>query len=526
MAFLDWAALAGYFVVVIAAGLWWSRGRRKADDYYLAGRRLHWFVIGNALFAANISSEQFVGQAGRAWAEGLLVGNWQWIGAITLAVFAVLFVPVYARARLHTIPEYLERRYGPDCRVFISVANLGVLAFVKVALTLHAGGTIAAVLLGPEWYRTGIWVLGLTAGTYTLLGGLRAAVVTESIQSAMLILTGLVTAGLGLHAVGGWDALVAKVQDPAAFSLIRPADDLVFPWPAFFLGGTLVSFYYWGMDMEIAQRFLGARDARAARLGAVYAAFLKLSAMFLIVLPGLIARVYLGERGVAIGEMDEAYPAMIRTLLPTGVAGLCLAGLVAASMSTIDSSLCAISSLFAYDVWGKLRKGASDRETVRAGRIALLAGLAIGLWWAPSIQEFGEGMFQYLITSMIFISPPIVVCFLAGMFWRGAKTWGARATLFLGVPIGVAIFVFKLETRGALLFGIADLYVSLGVFAVSTVLMAAGSLLVRRPDPPRDASLFFRAAPWGEGGLPWWRRSLFWLAILAVAIAALYWAFR
>jgi len=524
---LDWAVLVAYFVVIIGVGVWKSRGA-GSEDYYLAGRKLHWFVIGNALFAANISSEQFVGQAGQAFAGGLLVGNWQWIGAITLALFAVLFVPVYFRARLHTIPEYLERRFSPGCRTFISVVNLAVLAFVKVALTLHAGGTIVAVLAGPEWYGRGVWILGLTAGAYTLVGGLSAAVITETIQSALLIASGAVTAVLGLHAIGGWDALVAKVGDPEAFSLIRPADHLQYPWPAFFLGGTLLSFYYWGMDMEIAQRFLGARDARHGRLGAVYAGFLKLLALFVIVLPGLVARVYLDERNVAVDHMDQAYPTMLRTLLPTGVAGLALAGLAAASMSTIDSGLCAISSLFAFDVWKKVRPASTDRQLVRVGRVAVLVGLAIGLLWAPSIRTFGGGMFLYLINAMTYVTPGIIVCFLAGVFWRGARTAGAWASLVVGVPLGVALFVVKVRTN-APLFGVADLYVSLGLFAVSALAMLFGSLvLARGAAEPRDEALFFRASEMlaGEDTLPLWKRSGAWLAVLAAAIVALYWTFR
>ncbi len=527
MTALDWGVLAAYFALVMGVGLWRSRGAaRRADDYYLAGRNLHWFVIGNALFAANISSEQFVGQAGQAFATGLLVGNWQWIGAITLAVFAIVFVPVYARARLHTIPEYLERRFSAGCRTFISVVNLVVLAFVKVALTLHAGGTIAAALAGPEWYGRGIVILGLTAGAYTLLGGLRAAVITESIQSALLIGSGAVTAALGLHAVGGWDALVEKVNDPAAFSLIRPADDLVYPWPAFFLGGTLLSFYYWGMDMEIAQRFLGARDARHGRLGAVYAAFLKLSAMFVVVLPGLIARVYLGERDIDVPHMDQAYPAMIRALLPAGLAGLCLAGLAAASMSTIDSALCAISSLFAYDVWRKVRPLATERQLVRVGRIAVGAGLAIGISWAPSIQSFGGGMFLYLINAMTFVTPGIIVCFLAGIFWRRARTAGAWASLLVGVPLGSALFAWKIAAGGEPLFGVADLYVSLGLIALCAISMVAASLASHGEAEAREEVLFFKRGTSDESAFPRWRRSTTWLAILSAAIVALYWAFR
>lgn len=522
----DWAVLVAYFALIIGVGLWKSRGS-GSDDYYLAGRKLHWFVIGNALFAANISSEQFVGQAGQAYATGLLVGNWQWIGAITLALFAVIFVPVYFRARLHTIPEYLERRFSPGCRTFISVVNLAVLAFVKVALTLHAGGTIVAALAGPEWYERGIWILGLTAGAYTLVGGLKAAVVTETIQSALLITSGALTAALGLHAVGGWEALVAKVNDPAAFSLIRPADDLQYPWPAFFLGGTLLSFYYWGMDMEIAQRFLGARDARHGRLGAVYAGFLKLLALFIVVLPGLIARIYLREKNVEVPHMDQAYPTMIRTLLPTGLAGLCLAGLAAASMSTIDSALCAISSLFAFDVWKKARPKSTDRQLVAVGRVAVAAGLAIGIFWAPSIRTFGGGMFLYLINAMTFVTPGIIVCFLAGVFWRGARTSGAWASLLVGVPLGVALFVVKVRTD-ALLFGVADLYVSLGLIGISSLAMIIASLAARAPAAPRDEALFFSASGMlsGEEAIPRWRRSSTWLVLLAAAIVALYVAFR
>jgi Na+/proline symporter len=217
---------------------------------------------------------------------------------------------------------------------------------------------------------------------------------------------------------------------------------------------------------------------------------------------------------------------MIRTLLPVGLAGLCLAGLAAASMSTIDSSLCAISSLFAFDVWKKLRPASSERHLVAVGRVAVGAGLAIGILWAPSIRTFGVGMFLYLIAAMTFVTPGIIVCFLAGVFWRGARTSGAWASLLTGVPLGVALFVVKVRT-GRPLFGVADLYVSLGLIGISAAAMAIGSALARGPAREREATLYFvRGALAEEAALPLLRRSSTWLAVLAAAILALYWAFR
>ncbi|MBI1853223.1 MAG: sodium/solute symporter [Planctomycetes bacterium] len=527
---LDWVILAAYLVGIVAIGLWQARGAKTTDDFFLAGRKLGWFVVGNALFAANISSEQFVGQAGNAYKNGLLIGNWQWIGAITLALFGVTLVPVYVRARLTTIPEYVERRYGVGCRIAVSSVNLLVLVFVKLALTLHAGGTLLATLIGPEWYSRGLWVLGIGAGAYTIVGGLRSAAITETIQSGLLILSGVLVTTLGLVAIGGPHALVEKVGDPSAFTLIRPASDRDFPWPAFFTAGTIVSFYYWGMDMEITQRVLGARDLRNGRLGVVFAGFLKVLALFVIVLPGLIARVYLRERGVVVANMDEAYPTMIRTLLPIGVAGLCLAGLLAASMSTLDSVLCATSSLFINDFVRRWRRGVSDRALLFVGRATMVVGLLFAIGWAPRIREAPHGMFAYLVNVFIFVAPPIVACFLFGVFWRGATRAGAAWCLALGLPTGLA-FVLQNgpfgENAKALVSWLPawpQLYESLVVAGVSSTALIVASLFSRSAPAPVDPALFFHRAEGAEceRDVPMWRRSTFWTVVLLSTMAVLY----
>ncbi len=526
---LDWAILIAYLAGIVALGLWRSRGARSADDFFLAGRKLGWFVVGNALFAANISSEQFVGQAGNAYANGLEVGNWQWIGAITLAIFGVTLVPVYVRARLTTIPEYVERRYGGGLRIAVSSVNLLVLVFVKLALTLHAGGTLLATLISPEWYRYGIWILGIGAGGYAILGGLRSAAITETIQSGLLILSGVLVTTFGLLAVGGPSALVEKVGEPDRFSLIRSAADADYPWPGFFLAGTIVSLYYWGMDMEITQRVLGARDLRNGRLGVVFAGFLKVLALFIIVLPGVIATVYLRERGVTLTHIDEAYPAMIRTLLPTGIAGLCLAGLLAASMSTLDSVLCASSSLFVNDFLRRARPHMHDRALLLAGRVVMVVCLGFAILWAPHIREFPRGMFEYLVNVFIFIAPPIVACFLFGVFWRGATRAGATLCLAGGMPLG---FAFVLQAWGdrllpsavaAWMKAVPNLYESLIVAGVSAVLLVGGSLLFGGP-VPEDSSLYFRRAegPERERDVPVWRRSTFWTVVLGLTMVVMY----
>jgi solute:Na+ symporter, SSS family len=334
---------------------------------------------------------------------------------------------------------------------------------------------------------------------------------------------------LGLAAVGGPHALVEKVGDPSAFTLIRPATDPRYPWPAFFTAGTIVSFYYWGMDMEITQRVLGARDLRNGRLGVVFAGFLKILALFVIVLPGLIARVYLGERGITLGHQDEAYPTMIRTLLPAGVAGLCLAGLLAASMSTLDSVLCASSSLFINDFVRKARPRLSERGLLRLGRVAMVVALAFAIAWAPRIRASGGGMFAYLVNVFIFVAPPIVACFLFGVFWRGANRAGAAWALALGLPLGL-VFVVENGPFGDAaswlavhLPGMPPLYESLVVFAVASIALV-GASLARPVAAPADPSLYFRRAEGEERerDVAPWRRSTFWTIVLGATMVVLY----
>ena len=432
---IDYAIVAVYFVGVMFHGWYVSRkGQDTASSYFLAGGRLPWYLIGFSLYASNMSGSSFVGLMGGAYDNGMVIYNYEWTAAVLLVFFAAFILPAYLRAGIYTVPEFLEHRYSFRSKQAFSAFTLLAIMFIDTAGALYAGGLVItqAIPFLTLWQAVG--VLALVAGLYTILGGLSAVVVTDTVQAILLILGAGVIFVLGMIEIGGWDSMVSRLE-PGKMELIKPVGDDFLPWPGLW-GVMLLGFYYWTLNQFIVQRTLGARDLREGRRGAVFAGFLKVPNLFIMVVPGLIALVLYPN----LDNPDLAFPMLAFDLLPIGLRGLVAAALIAAIMSSLDSALNAASTLATMDFVKPMRPRTSDRALVAIGRVVTGVAMIVGAVYAPSIAGF-ESLFQYFQSSLSYVVPPIVVVYLGGLFWRGATGPAAFWTIILGLVAGVPLFI-------------------------------------------------------------------------------------
>jgi SSS family solute:Na+ symporter len=430
----DVLVFVAYFILIAAVAVVASRRERAADDYFLAGRNLPWWLVGISLIASNISTEHFIGMAGSGADFGLAIASYEWMAAVTLVIVARWFLPRFLTGRITTMPEYLERRFDRRSRAWLAVYLILAYVFVAMATVLFAGGlalqTIFELPLG--W---GIAILAVFAGAYTAYGGLKAVVWSDLIQGVMLLLGGAVTTVLALQAVGGWDALMAQAGDK--FHTVLPLDHPELPWFAVFFGGLwIANLFYWGCNQFITQRTLAARSVNHGRYGAVFAAYLKLGIPFIIVIPGIAASVLFGDE---LGRADMAYPLLLERLLPSGLAGLMFAALVAAIMSSVDSMLNSTATIFTIDIYKRLwRPASTERHLIAVGRASTAAFLVIAALWAPFLLRF-ERVFSYIQEFWGLITPGVAVVFLGGLFWRRATAGAALAVMVATLPVTIGV---------------------------------------------------------------------------------------
>jgi SSS family solute:Na+ symporter len=373
---------------------------------------------------------------GGAYAHGLVIFNYEWTAAIVLVLVALFVLPVFLRARVFTVPDYLEHRYDARTRRLFSVFTLLAILFIDVAGALYAGGLVVANALGFVSLWQAVAMLALVAGIYTILGGLSAVVVTDTVQSLLLIAGAAVILVLGLERVGGWSALLAATP-PEMQRLVLPAGDDFLPWTGLW-GVVLLGFYYWGLNQFVVQRMLGAKDLDAGRRGALLAGFLKLPNLALMVVPGLIAlQLYPG-----LATPDLAFPALAFDLMPAGLRGLVLAALMAAIMSSLDSALNAAGTLVAMDLVKPLRPRASPEALVVVGRVVTALAMVFGAVYAPLIARF-ESLFGYFQSSLSYVVPPIVVVCVLGILVPRLTAAGAFWTMLAGLVVGIPLFLVK-----------------------------------------------------------------------------------
>ncbi len=441
---LDLGIIIVYFCIVLAIGLWMSRGQETGEDLFLAGRSLGWVAIGFSLFASNISSTTLIGLVGAAYTGGLYVSNYEWMATVVLVFFVFYFVPIFIRSQITTIPEFLGRRYGPVSRKYFSGLTIVTNVLVDTAGSLYAGAVVLKVFF-PELdlFFTCV-VLAVVAGLYTAAGGLAAVVYTDVIQAVVLILGScLLTYNVFAHdAINfSWDTVKTSL-DASLFSVVdpthHPLDDPNLPWLGTLIGVPILGFYFWVTNQYIAQRVLGAKDEDNARWGALLGGLLKLPVIFIMVLPGVLAKLIFPD----LPNGDQVFPTLVTQLLPVGVIGLVLAGLIAAIMSSIDSTLNSASALVTLDFVTPAKPDLTDKQVTQVGRITMGIIMVVSALWAPQIANF-DGLFAYLQEVLAYLVPPVAVLFLLGAFKPGGSGHTAMATLAGGHVVSVLTFALQ-----------------------------------------------------------------------------------
>lgn len=436
---VDTTVFVLFIAAVVGISIYASRKEDDHEDYFLAGRNLGWWVIGISLITTCLSTEQLVGMNGQAFGSvGLAVAAWALLAAVAVVVIALVFMPVFLRLGLYTMPEFLEHRFGRASRTVMAIYLMVLYVVALMATILYSGATALGALFGID-LTWGVWFIGLLAGGYTIFGGLKAVVWSDFIQGIALFLCGGLATWLGLRAVGGFDALAAAGRDK--FHLILPADNADLPWTTLVGGIWIPFFFYWGFNQFITQRTLAARSLAVAQKGMMLAAVLLVVSTLIIVLPGLMtAQLY--PREVA-DKPDQAYAIFIKNIMPVGLRGIFLAAIFGAIMSSLDSLLNSASTIFTMDLYHNfIRPGASDRQLISVGRMATAAFVVAGCIAAPLLAQF-ESVFTYLQLTWGFISPAIVAVFVVGLAVRRAPPLAGLIGLLAGpVTYGLLLYVF------------------------------------------------------------------------------------
>jgi solute:Na+ symporter, SSS family len=502
---IDLTIIGLYFAVVFGIGFYFARQERTSTDYFLASRTVGWFAIGASLFVSNISTEHFIGLAGSGATTGLAVGHFEWLACLILLILGWVFVPFYLRSNVFTMPEFLERRFSRSSAVYL--ASISIIAYIltKISVHLWAAAIVLERVVGWSPLKAAI-VLVIVTGIYTIAGGLSAVIYTEVVQTLVLLTGAIALTFIGLHRVGGFAGLRADV--PAAyFHMIKPISDPEFPWTGIFLGAPILGIWYWCTDQVIVQRVLSARDEGHAKAGTIFAGFLKILPVFLLVVPGLIAVALFrdlfkfGPDGQVLNG-DIAFPTLIINLLPTGLVGLMIAALLAALMGGMASVFNSASTLVTLDFYKKLRPEASESRLVGIGRFATGVMVLLGIAWVPFIHLISSQLYIYLQSVQAYISPPIAVCFILGILWPRLNGQGAISSLLTGFALGATRFILELVdasegghyfTNSFLLWVVKMnfLHYAILMFVICSLVLVLVSLTAPEPKRKKLAGLTF-----------------------------------
>lgn len=480
---LDLWIVVIYFILVLGIGVVVGLKTKSEEDLFLGGRSLTWGIIGFSLFASNISSTTLIGLSGAAYSSGIAVSNYEWLSGLPLIIMAAIFIPVYLNARITTVPEFLELRYDSRSRQIFSAVTIIISVLVDMAGGLYAGAVVIKVFF-PNielWHTT--LVLALIAGVYTAFGGLKAVVYTDTLQAIILIVGCSVLTYILFSQHGFSWASVTDSLPADRLSVIRPADDPMLPWLGTLVGVPLLGFWYWVTNQYVTQRVLAAKDINHARWGAMLGGFLKILPLFIMVLPGAMAVSLIPN----IENSDMVFPTLVAEVLPVGIVGIVLAGLISAIMSTVDSTLNSASTLIVMDFIKPKKPDLDSQAIVKIGRITMCVIMIIAAVWAPMIGNFG-GLWSYLQQMFAIIVPPIAVLFLLGMFYKPANGTGAFITLLTGFAVGIAFFLLRQS-------GVSEIHFSVAVgimFAFCSVVLVVASRWGKPADQQKIASLVYR----------------------------------
>ncbi|MBL7817739.1 MAG: sodium:solute symporter [Saprospiraceae bacterium] len=438
---LDWSVIIGYFILLLGIAFWVIKQETKnTEDYFLAGRSIGWFVVGASIFASNIGSEHVVGLAG-AGAGGKIPMLIYELHAWLVLALGWVFLPFYLRSGVFTMPEFLERRFNSKTRWFLTTFSLLAYVMTKVSVTIYAGGIVISSLLHIDFWFGALITVILT-GAYTILGGMRAVVYTEAVQTILIVIGAGTLTYIGLKEAGGWSGVKANLPE-GYLNMWRPNSDPNFPWLPLVITSTIVGTWYWCTDQYIVQRALAAQNITEGRRGTIFGALLKLMPVFLFLIPGIVALSLKNSGQLQYDTADQAFATLLMQKMPSGLRGLVGAGLLAALMSSLASVFNSCSTLFTVDVYQKLYPETEQSKLLKVGRIATAIVVILGILWIPIMQNISGVLYEYLQSVQSYIAPPIAAVFLLGIFFKRINSQGAMATLLVG--LGVAIIRLVLE---------------------------------------------------------------------------------
>lgn len=449
---IDIIVIVVYMVTIVGLGCWVGIRKKKgqeASDYFLAGKSLGWPMIGLALFATNISCVHLVSLAQAGFDSGLLMGNFEWMAAFTLILLGFFFAPFYIRSKVTTLPDFLEKRYCRECRDWLAILSMVSAITIHIGFSLATGAIVLHGMFGiNQWVC--IITIAILTGIYTIIGGLMAVVVTESIQTVVLLLGAMIITVFAFIKVGGWSSMVETLdtaKEMSMLSMLRAGDDPNnggLPWYSIFLGYPVLGIWYWCADQTIVQRVLGAKDENNARVGPLFAGLIKILPVFIFVLPGLIFYAILdkGIMNIEVTNSKEVYAIMIKQLLPVGLTGVMAAALMAALMSTVSGALNSISTLFSYDLYKRFKPDTSEKKLVFVGRLAAFFAIVIAIALVPLLNSY-QSIFAGLNDIIAHIAPPVTAVFMLGIFWPRASATSAKLTLWIGSGMGALVYAIK-----------------------------------------------------------------------------------
>ncbi|XP_073334326.1 sodium/glucose cotransporter 1 [Pagrus major] len=518
----DISVIVVYFLVVLGVGVWAMvrTNRATVGGFFLAGRSMVWWPIGASLFASNIGSGHFVGIAGTAAAGGIAIGGFEWNALIVVVILGWLFVPIYIKAGVVTMPEYLKKRFGGQrIRIYLSVLSLFLYVFTKISADMFSGAIFINQALGLNIYLAVIMLLSITA-LYTVTGGLAAVIYTDTLQTIIMVVGSFILMGFAFHEVGGYNNFqdlymqaVPNITDnisadcfeprPDSFHIFRNAITGDLPWPGLVFGLTIQATWYWCTDQVIVQRCLSAKNLSHVKAGCILCGYLKLLPMFLMVFPGMISRILYADVvacvdpeeclkycGASVGCTNIAYPKLVVDLMPNGLRGLMLSVMLASLMSSLTSIFNSASTLFTMDIYTKVRSKASERELMIAGRVFILALIGVSIAWIPVVQSAQSGqLFDYIQSITSYLTPPIAAVFMLAIFCKRVNESGAFYGLMIGLAIGLTRMIaeFAYGTGSCvspsdcptIICGVHYLYFSIILFVISCIIILGVSLMTK-----------------------------------------------
>lgn len=482
--FADYVIIFTYLAGILFIGIWVVRKQKMtSSSYFLAGRSLNWALVGAALFASNISTIHMVGLASAGYSDGLVQGNFEWMAAFVLIILGLVFAPFYFKNKISTLPEFLEKRYDGRSRTLLAVLAIAGALFMHIGVSLYAGAVVFEQFFHiNRWYSI-LLIAGITA-LYTVLGGLKSVVVTETVQTIILIIgatamTILAIFALPEHGITSYAELESALK-PDQLSMIRSAESSPkLPWYAILLGYPVLGIWYWCADQTIVQRVLGAKSLKDAQVGPIFAGFIKILPVFIMVVPGIFAYILYGD---IINDPNDALPTLIIQLLPTGLKGLLAAALLAALMSTIAAALNSSATLVSVDIVKRNNPQVSDKSQVRIGRWTAFLVMVAAILWSPMIEKF-TSIFDAINEILARLSPPIACVFILGVFWKRGTKQASAFTIIFGFILGISVFWadFGGERIISNVWGIPYLLQSWWLFVACCLVYIIISLFTPRP---------------------------------------------